>query len=329
MHVTRKDSTKGLVPCNASINYTIWEAHEERLEKLREGCPHVSIGGKPTGDSPCSVEHRNRDAWGCLWHFPGMGLEGQAIEHPLDSWDKFDSWQPPSAEEAVQNIRKRAEESKEGKVPNASMEHGFLFLRLTYLRGFQNFMIDVAEENPRIYELRDIVTNYWYEIVKASLDCGATRVSGGDDLGMQDRLPISPGAWRKLLKPGFSRIFGLARDRNAAVSLHTDGYIVDIIPDLIEIGVTSLNPQDLVNGLDNLEKLAKGKVHLVLDIDRQSVTVFGTAEEIEAHIRNCIKILGSPEAGLNLLWGVYPGTPIENIEATIQAMEKHCDMWVS
>jgi hypothetical protein len=329
MQDTKKENHKGLVPCNAGINYTIWQAHEERLEKLKEECPHVRIGGKPSSDSPRSVEHKNRDAWGCLWHFPGMGLDGQVIEHPLDSWDKFDSWQPPSAEDAVQNIRKKAEESQEGKVHSASMEHGFLFLRLTYLRGFQNFMIDVAEENPRIYELRDIVTNYWYETVKASLDCGATHVGGGDDLGMQDRLPISPEAWRKLLKPGFSRIFGLARDRNATVSLHTDGYIVDIISDLIEIGVTSLNPQDLVNGLDNLERLAKGRVHIALDIDRQNITVFGTAEEIENHIKNCIKTLGSPEGGLSLSWGVYPGTPIENIEAACRAMEKYYDMWAN
>lgn len=325
----KKENPKGLVPCNAGVSYTIWDVHEERLEKLKEECPHVRIGGKPDSDSPLSAEYKERDKWGCLWHFPGLGIHGVVIEHPLDSWDKFDSWQPPSVEGAVQNIKKRAEESPDGKVPSVGTEHGFIFLRLTYLRGFHNFMIDVAEENPRIYELRDIVTNYWYEIVKAGLDCGATHVSGADDLGMQEKLPMSPKAWRKLLKPSFSRIFGLARECNATVSLHTDGYIVDVIPDLIEMGVTSLNPQDLVNGLDNLEKLAKGKVHIALDIDRQNITVFGTPEEIDAHIKNCIRILGSPEGGLSLGWGVYPGTPIQNIEATARAMEKYHDMWAN
>ncbi len=201
-------------------------------------------------------------------------------------------------------------------------------MRLTYLRGFDNFMLDVGEENPKLYELRDVVANYWYEITKVHLDYGAKHVGAGDDLGMQDRLPISPDSWRKLIKPAYSRIFGMARESGATVRLHTDGYIVDIIPDLIETGVTDLNPQDLVNGLDNLAKLAKGKVHISLDIDRQRITVFGTSEEIDAHIQNCIRTLGSPEGGLSLGWGVYPGTPIENIETAARAMEKYYDIWV-
>jgi uroporphyrinogen-III decarboxylase len=259
-----------------------------------------------------------------------MYLDGQVIEYPLDSWEKFNTWQPPSAAERVRAIREEAERSPEQRpFRHASLEHGFLFLRLTYLRGFENFMIDVAEDNPKLFELRDIVADYWYEIAKAHLDCGAKHVSGGDDLGAQDRLPISPNSWRKLIKPAYRRIFGLARKRDATVHLHTDGYIVDIIPDLIEIGVTDLNPQDLVNGLDNLARLAKGKLHISLDIDRQSITVFGTPGEIDAHIENCIRTLGSPQGGLSLIWGVYPGTPIGNIEAAARAMEKYHDMWAN
>jgi uroporphyrinogen decarboxylase len=58
------------------------------------------------------------------------------------------------------------------------------------------------------------------------------------------------------------------------------------------------------------------------------VTVFGTPEEIDAHIKSCIGTLGSPEGGLSLVWGVYPGTPIENIEAGVRAMERYRGMWV-
>jgi len=327
---TKKNRASGIVPCSVGINYTIWETYEEQLERLQQECPHVPIGGKAGKDSPRAVECKERDAWGCLWHYPGMGLDGQVIEHPLDTWEKFEAWQPPSAAERVAAIKKEAEKTPEEKRPrHVGLEHGFLFLRLTYLRGFDNFMIDVGEENPKLYELRDVVANYWYDISKAHIDCGAKHLGGGDDLGMQDRLPISPKSWRKLIKPAYKRIFGLARERGGTVRLHTDGYIVDIIPDLIEVGVTDINPQDLVNGLDNLALLAKGKVHISLDIDRQNITVFGTSEEIDAHIKNCIQTLGSPQGGLSLGWGVYPGTPIENIEAAVRAMEKYHGMWAN
>ena len=321
MQETKAEVMPADVPCRVSINYTIWERYGERLEKLQQECAHVNVNPRVGLDSPRVVEHKSRDAWGCLWHYPGMGLDGQVIEHPLDSWEKLMTWQPPTA--PVEAIKKSVGPRQAG------LEHGFLFLRLTYLRGFENFMVDVAEENQNLYELRDVVTDYWYQVTKARLDCGATHVSGGDDLGLQDRLPISPDAWRKLIKPAYEQIFGLARERGATVRLHTDGYIVEIIPDLIEIGVTDLNPQDLVNGLDTLERLAKGKVHITLDIDRQKITAFGTPGEIDRHIRNCIQTLGSPEGGLSLIWGVYPGTPIENIEATVRGMEKYHGLWVN
>ena len=323
------DSETGMVSCRVAVNFTIWEQHEERLLQLQQDCPHLSIGGRDGGSSPRAVEHKWRDAWGCLWHFPGMGLDGQVVEHALASWERMDTWEPPSAAERVDAIRKQAAQRESGAaVEQASTEHGFIVLRLTYLRGFENFMVDVAREDPGLFELRDRLVEYWHTVIQARLDCGATHVGAADDLGFQDRLPISPAAWRKLLKPAYARIFGAARERGATVSLHTDGYILDIIPDLIEVGVTTLNPQDFVNGLDNLARLAKGQVHINLDIDRQSVTVFGTPGEIDAHIRNGVETLGSPEGGLSMIWGVNPGTPIENIEAGVRAMEKYRSRWV-
>ena len=319
------------VTCWVGINHTIWEEHGERLEQLKAECNHVVIGGKEGAQSPRAAEHHKRDEWGCLWHFPGMGLDGVVVEHPLASWDAIDTWQPPTPAPIVAGIRENARKRKaEGMPPAAGgLEHGFLFLRLTYLRGFENFMLDVGYDDPRLYALRDVVTDYWYKIVEAALDAGATHIHGGDDLGLQERLPISPETWRRILKPAFKKIVGLARERGAEFSFHTDGYIVDIIPDLIEIGVTDLNPQDLVNGLDTLARLAKGRVDLSLDIDRQRITVFGTPDEIDAHVRRCIETLGSPRGGLRLVWGVYPGTPVGNIEACVRAMEKYHDIWVS
>ena len=64
-------------------------------------------------------------------------------------------------------------------------------------------------------------------------------------------------------------------------------------------------------------------------IDRQKITVFGTPEEIDAHILNCIQTLGSPKGGLSMVWGVYPPTPLESIEAAARAMDKYAKYWVS
>ena len=131
-----------------------------------------------------------------------------------------------------------------------------------------------------------------------------------------------------MIKPSYKEIFSICRKEGIDVYLHTDGYIVDIIPDLIEVGVTILNPQDIVNGIDNLEKYAKGKVSIDLDIDRQKITPFGKPEEIDNHIKKCVEKLGSYEGGLLLIYGAYPGTPKENIAQVVKSMQKYYKFWV-
>jgi len=60
-----------------------------------------------------------------------------------------------------------------------------------------------------------------------------------------------------------------------------------------------------------------------LDIDRQKIVPWGTPREIDAHVRRCVQMLASPRGGLMLICGIYPGTPLENIEAVLAAMSRY------
>ena len=212
-----------------------------------------------------------------------------------------------------------------GDLTSVGVEHGFLYLRLTYLRGFEGFLEDVADRSDAFLDLLERITRFWVRVSERMADLQPDFVGFPDDLGMQHSLPMSPASWRALLKPAYERIFRPVREAGATVHMHTDGYIVDIIPDLIDAGVGILNPQDLVNGLGNLERLAKGRATIDLDIDRQSVTVFGTPDDVRRHIAECAERLGSPTGGLSMLYGAYGGTPVENIEAVLLGMQENHD----
>ncbi|MCM8786042.1 MAG: hypothetical protein NC827_06335 [Candidatus Omnitrophica bacterium] len=319
----------GFIPCVVSINGEIWDQNSEYFENLKKECPDIYIVASKNPEM--ERENFKKDEWGCLWHYPGKYLDGQVVKHPLSDWSLFDSYRPPEPlkyrnwEEIKNNVEKA---KKEGEIIYLGVEHGFFYLRLTYLRGFENFMIDVGLEEPKLKKLIEILTEYWKVIIKKYVEFEPDIISFGDDLGHQNSLPISPIKWRSLIKPSYKEIFSICRRKNIEVYLHTDGYIVDIIPDLIECGVTVLNPQDLVNGIDNLEKIAKGKVTIDLDIDRQKITFFGKSQEIDQHIKKSIEKLGSQKGGLLLKYGAYPGTPVENISQVIRAMQKYCKIWV-
>jgi uroporphyrinogen decarboxylase len=143
-----------------------------------------------------------------------------------------------------------------------------------------------------------------------------------DDLGIQNALPISPEKWRRYLKPCFARIYQPFRDAGHYVYIHTDGHILEIISDLIDCGVNVLNPQVGANGIENLASVCKGKVCVDLDLDRQQFP-FWSPEEIDAHIREAVEILGSPEGGLWLKAELGEEIQVENIEAICAGLEEH------
>jgi hypothetical protein len=109
--------------------------------------------------------------------------------------------------------------------------------------------------------------------------------------------------------------------------MHSDGNIRDLADDLVAGGVDVLNLQDLVNGVDWIAANLKGRVCIDLDVDRQHVTRFGTAGQIDALIREEVEKLGSPEGGLMLIYGLYPGTPMENVKAVMDAMERYAGFY--
>ena len=313
-----------------AIKYPLWEKYGKRLNWLEGLSPHVSVNiARSPGREAYSEE---TDRWGCHWVYPLRSFDGQCTIHPIASWSELSTYRPPNPDDFTdwEQARARIEKSKsEGRVARGSTDHGFIYLRLTYLRGFANFMLDIAEGNPELNELIGMVEQYWFGVVKRWIDIGVDTINFGDDLGLQNSLPMSPDAWRRYIGPSYKRIFSYCRSNGVHPYLHTDGYIADIIPDLMECGVSILNPQDLVNGLDNIRRLAKGRVFINLDIDRQRITVFGKPDEIDTHILDCIRTLGSPNGGLSMRWAILPPTPIENIEAGVKAMDRYAAYWVS
>ncbi|MBM6920442.1 hypothetical protein H6A12_04640 [Phocea massiliensis] len=124
-------------------------------------------------------------------------------------------------------------------------------------------------------------------------------------------------------KPSYQRMMKLARDKGKIVHMHSDGDIRLLIDELIDGGVDIINLQDLVNGVDWIAERFKGRVCIDLDIDRQSVTPYGTPEDIDRLIRTEVETLSSKDGGLMMIYGLYPGVPIENVKALMDAMERY------
>jgi uroporphyrinogen-III decarboxylase len=118
-----------------------------------------------------------------------------------------------------------------------------------------------------------------------------------------------------------------ARQAGCLIHIHCDGDIRTLVNDLAGSGVDALNLQDLVNGIDWIAANLKGRLCIDLDIDRQQITRFGTPQQIDELIRREVQTLGSAEGGLMMIYGLYPGVPLENVKAIADAMEQYATFY--
>jgi hypothetical protein len=138
---------------------------------------------------------------------------------------------------------------------------------------------------------------------------------------MQRGLAIGANKWRKYLKPAFKRIYDVCHKFGRYVYMHTDGDIIEIMPDLIDAGVNIINPQYRANGIDRLAQTCKGKIPIMLDLDRQ-LFPFGTLKDLRDHVRETVEKMYIPEGGLGINIEIGMDVPIENVEAIIDEMDK-------
>ena len=199
-----------------------------------------------------------------------------------------------------------------------------LFERAWSLRGFEQIFLDLGRDQDFVAALLDRIVDIQLVLIERLIELGVDGGYFGDDYGAQKNLLFSPALWRKLIKPRLARLFAPFSERGLPVVMHSDGQIQKILPDLVEIGLTTLNPVQ-PEVLDHAWLNENFEAHLSFygGISTQSVLPYGTADEVKAAIAACKGAL-APE-GTGLLIGpshrLMSDIPLANVEAMLAAFQ--------
>ncbi|MGC8785399.1 MAG: uroporphyrinogen decarboxylase family protein [Armatimonadota bacterium] len=202
---------------------------------------------------------------------------------------------------------------------------GHIFETAWQLIGFERTFRDFIE-NPEFVEwvLEKITQDNCFKARRLA-EAGVDMVQFGDDVGMQDRLMMRPEVWRRFLKPRLAREIAAAREvrPNIPVWYHSDGNIADIIEDLIEVGVTVLNPvQPECLDMDWVKRRFGGRLAFWGTIGTQTVMPFGKPEDVKRAVKEMIDRF-APGLVLAPTHVIEPDVPWENILAFFEAVEEY------
>lgn len=275
------------------------------------------------GDNPEEIVEWT-DEWGTVWRRLSIYTSGEVVRPGIPDWDVWARMQRPEIP-PPEHFQQQALEAR-AAAPDRFLAFGAggFFQALENIRGPENCWMDLAEDHPGIHELADYLVAGQLSRIEGYARSGVVDcIQLGDDWGAQDRLLIHPNTWRSFFKPRYAKMFSLARDAGIHVWFHSDGWILEIIEDLIEIGVTLLNPQHPCMGTRRVGEICGGRVCIRTDIDRQWTIPFGTPEQVVADVKEAIEVFGNFNGGVMLHGEIGPDVPFENIEALYSAFYEY------
>ena len=259
------------------------------------------------------------DWWGVGWDTESEGYltaDSPLAENPaLESFPWPDPHDPHLLDGAAATIA--ADGGQHFLAPN----FGFcLFERAWSLRGFENLLMDLALRLTYVEELLERITEVQVTLARRFVELGVDGGYFGDDYGAQKNLLFSPHTWRELFKPRLALMFAVFREAGLPVILHSDGDISAILPDLVEIGLTALNPvQPEVLDHGWLKRTFGDRLAFYGGVSTQTVMPRGTPAEVRSATEACVRELAADGTGLLIAPShrMMVDIPMENVDALL------------
>ena len=279
----------------------------EKPERLGRSFPEkygndfVEIMMDPSPDMRPIAKKAEKDEWGALWENIGVCNIGEVKDFPLKEWDDFDKLNIPDIRDP------RRWEGMEERVAAAGerylLAHGIsLYERMHFIRGLENTWMDIYLEPENLKKLLGILVDMNLYAIERYSASGIDGIIFSDDWGLQDRLMISPDKWREIWKPAYTEVYTAAHKAGLQTFLHSCGYIVDILDDLIETGLDVIQMDQQMNmGLDKLHEFA-GRITFWCPVDIQAGMCDKTNDEIRAYCHSLVEKTSTPEGGFLPKW---------------------------
>jgi len=314
------------VPRQAWVLPWAEDHHPDAVARLRADFPDDIVASPGLYRRPLPVTGSRYakglyvDEWGCRFDNIHGGVIGIVREPLIRDWSDLDSFRTPACTLDLDRDAINAFRASTGRFVLA----GTLvrpFERLCFLRTMEQALADLMLRPPGFAALLHRLHQHYLAEVEAWSRTDVDGIVIMDDWGAQDRMMVAPAAWRELFKPIYRDYCEIARRAGKFVFMHSDGNIIDIIDDLIEVGVQALNSQVKCMGVPELGRRFRGRLTFWGEIDRQELLAFGSTQDVARAVSEARTFLYA-DGGVIAQCEFGPGAKPENVIEVFRAWQR-------
>lgn len=240
------------------------------------------------------------DSWNVLWTNlgPNPAIDGSMVAAGFKLFDDFADWKqkvmfPDPSKLPLEQIFGAMEKNMQIDRTQDVVEVLLLsgqFERLNEMIGMEDALCAFFDEPELMHEWMDAMCEYKLKCIELAAEYAKPDIIDlQDDWGAAKNMFFSPEIWREFIKPNEKKYADRIHELGMLYRHHSCGYIMQIIPDLVEIGVDILEPVMVCNDvewiLDNYGK----QICVAGGVDNQRIERPDASEEdIIAEAHRCI-----------------------------------------
>lgn len=264
-----------------------------------------------------------KDEFGAIWNCTGADKNIGIIEEPLiPDLESRDYTLPP-----IDEIQCR--ESFQDQVSAAADKFiigsiGFsMFERAWTLCGIENTLMSMLACPEELENLLDDICERNLRILDIMLEYDLDGIYFGDDWGQQKGMIMGPAHWRRFIKPRMKRMYEKAKGAGKFVSQHSCGDILEIFPDLIEIGLDCYQTfQPEIYDIMKVKREYGADLAFWGGISTQRVLSQGTPEEVTRETARTMSIMKKDGGYIAAPTHDVPhDVPPENVAAMVEVFQ--------
>jgi len=160
------------------------------------------------------------------------------------------------------------------------------FEELCGMFGFEKIFKLLIKDKGFIKEAVNEMSEYSIAVGEKIIEEGGEYIYMTNDLGLKGTSIISPQMFREFFKPGIKKFCKKMHDLGGKVLMHSCGYVTEMLPDFVEMGIDALHPIEEAAGNDIVEVKKKfGKDLVLMGNVPIPLLTHGTPKEVTEYVK--------------------------------------------